>query len=266
LGHLRRDEIGPEKIQRVVDGWLKSGVKVWTVRHRINALRQAYIVLDGRSEFNPVLNVKAPPKPRAISRAIDYDTIRTVFNQMEPSATKGFLMIMAFCGFRPVEIRRTELWMVHHDADAPHVVRNTSKGGEVAVVPLSEEGVLAWRMFIEHGGLDRQPDAKDRRGRPTRTRTFPNANRDWRAAMCRAGCAPTCSYNLVHSYCTQVLMVGGGDISLVQKLLGHRDIRTTQIYTQVVIDPRANDAVQKAFGIESRSRLRVAGSRGSSGK
>jgi hypothetical protein len=78
---------------------------------------------------------------------------RTTLNQMEPTATKGFLMIMAFCGFRPEEIRRTELWMVRLDAETPHVIRNTAKGGDVTVVPLSDEGVLAWRMFIEHGGL-----------------------------------------------------------------------------------------------------------------
>jgi hypothetical protein len=63
---------------------------------------------------------------------------------MEPGATRAFLMIVAFCGFRPEEIRRTETWMVHLDAEMPHVIRNTAKGGDVTVVPLSEEGVLAW--------------------------------------------------------------------------------------------------------------------------
>lgn len=75
---------------------------------------------------------------------------------MEPSATKGFLMIVAFCGFLPEETCRTEQWMLHLDAENPHVIRNTAKGGDVTVVPLSEEGVLAWRMFIEHGGFDKR--------------------------------------------------------------------------------------------------------------
>ena len=157
---------------------------------------------------------------------------------MEPTATKGFLMIVAFCGFRPEEIRRTEPWMVHLDADTPDVIRNTAKGGDVTVVPLSAEGVLAWRMFIEHGGFDKRPDLTDRLGRPRRTRTFPNANRDWKAAMVRGGFEPTRCYDLVHSYCTQLLLHGGGDVALVQKARGHRDIRTTLAYTQVALDPR----------------------------
>jgi integrase len=184
---------------------------------------------------------------------------------MAPSATKGFLMIVAFCGFRPEEIRRTEPWMIHLEVEPPHVIRNTAKGGDVTVVPLADEGILAWRMFVEHGGFDRRPELKDRRGRPRRTRTFPNANRDWKAAMKRAGFAPTRCYDLIHSYCTQLLMNGGGDVSLVQKARGHRDIRTTLVYTQVVVDPRLAEAVRKAFTLGPKS-LRVAESRGSGGK
>ena len=210
LGHLRRDHITPSHLQQRIEEWRNAGIAVWTIRHRINALRQLYSVLDGPTAFNPARSIIAPPKPRAVPRAIDYGTIRTVLNQMEPSATKAFLMIMAFCGFRPEEIRRTEPWMVKQDADPPNVIRNTAKGGDVTVVPLSDEGVLAWRMFTEHAGFEKRPEVTDRRGRPRQTRTFPNANRDWKAAMVRAGFAPTRSYDLVHSYCTTLLLEGGG--------------------------------------------------------
>ena len=266
FGHLRRDQITSEMLQEQTDDWGKTGFAAWTIRHRINALRQVYKVLDGEDSDNPVLAVKAPSKPRAIPRAIDYDTIRTMFNQMEPTATKGFLMIVALCGFRPDEIRRTEPWMVHLDSDMPDVIRNTAKGGDVTVVPLSAEGVLAWRMFIEHGGFDRRPELTDRLGRPSRTRTFPNANCDWKAAMVRAGFAPTRCYDLVHSYCTQLLLHGGGDVALVQKARGHRDIRTTLVYTQVTVDPRLAEAVKKAFTLRPKARVRVAGSRGNTCK
>lgn len=157
--------------------------------------------------------------------------------------------------------------MVRLDADPPNVIRNTAKGGDVTVVPVSDEGVLAWRMFTEHGGFDKRPELRDRLGRPCRSRTFPNANRDWKAAMVRAEFAPTRCYDLVHSYCTQLLLSGGGDIALVQKARGHRDIRTTMIYTQVVTDPRLAEAVRRAFAIKPRAaRPRVAASRGSTGK
>ena len=165
-----------------------------------------------------------------------------------------------------MEIRRTEQWMVHLEADTPDVMRNTAKGGDVTVVPLTTEGLLAWRMFIEHGGFDRRPEVTDQRGHPRRTRTFPNANRDWKAAIVRAGFAPTRCYDLVHSYCTQLLIYGGGDVALVQKARGHRNIRTTLAYTQVAVDPRLAEAVKKAFTLRPKTRVRVAASRGDARK
>lgn len=85
--------------------------------------------------------------------------------------------------------------------------------------------------------------------------------------MVRAKFTPTHCYDLVHSYCTQLLLHGGGDVALVQKARGHRDIRTTLIYTQVVVDPRLEEAVTRAFAIgRPNPKIRVAASRGSSDK
>jgi integrase len=196
-------------------------------------------MLDGPNGYNPVSKVKPPSKPRAIPRAIDFGY--TTFNQMEPSATKAFLMIMASCGFRPIEIKRTEPWMLHlGDAEQPRVIRNTAKGGEVVVVPLSEVGILAWRMWLTCNPWDAE------KGGWTMP-SMSNVNRDWKEAMKRAGFVPTRCYNLVHSYCTRLLTAGGADISLVSKARGHRDIRTTMVYTQVVIDPRLASAVNQAI-------------------
>jgi len=71
---------------------------------------------------------------------------------MGPSLAKACALIMAFCGFRPEEIRRTRKWMVTLDGDRPQVIRNTAKGGHARlhadcgrpkIGPGDEEGV--WR-------------------------------------------------------------------------------------------------------------------------
>lgn len=118
--------------------------------------------------------------------------------------------------------------------------RHTAKGGDVVAVPLSEVGVLAWKMWLEHNPWNAE---KHQWTMPS----LANVNRDWKAAMERAGFNSTRCYDLVHSYCTQLLTAGGGDIALVAKARGHRDIRTTMIYTQVSVDPRLVSAVRKAF-------------------
>jgi site-specific recombinase XerD len=66
--------------------------------------------------------------------------------------------------------------------------------------------------------------------------------------MKRAGYVPAHCYTLRHSYATQLLLKGADDLSLVQEALGHRDLRTTRIYTTVKVNPRLVAAVKKAFG------------------
>ena len=63
----------------------------------------------------------------------------------------------------------------------------------------------------------------------------------------RRAFSPVRCYSLRHSYATQLLLRGSDDLSLVQEARGHRDARTTRIYTTVKVNPRLISAVRKAF-------------------
>jgi len=175
----------------------------------------------------------------------------TVFNQDGADGDEGLPNDYGFLRISPGgNPSHRQQWMVHLDADPPSVFAH-GEGGDVTVVPLSTRRS---RLANVHRArwLDRQPEAKDRRAGHAEPARFRTRNRDWKAAMKRAGFEPTRSYDLVHSYCTQLLLCGGADVSLVQKARGHRDVRTTLIYTQVVVDPRLADVVKKAFATKSK--------------
>ena len=230
LGELPRHTIRTKDVQDAMAKWEAAGVAAQTRRHRLNALRDVWLKLD-KAAASWASDVKPPRKPRALPQALDYATINTTLNQLDPSAAKAELIIMAYCGFRPAEIYRTEKWMVTLDGPNPQVIRNTAKGGRVTAMPLSAPALLGWKMFVEHNGWKR---------------TLTNANRIWKRAMREAGFEPVKSYALIHSFCTR-LYVSTGDLQLVQHARGHADIRTTQIYAQLVADPRLQAAVDKAF-------------------
>ena len=128
---VRQDAPGPNQGPAInkVSAWRENAeVAANTRRHRLTALNDLWLKLDKR-EASWANEVKAPPKTRSVPQALNYDTIITTLNHMEPSLAKACVLIMGWCGFRPEEIRRTEKWMVTLAGDRPQVIRNTAKGG-----------------------------------------------------------------------------------------------------------------------------------------
>src|SRR4029453_3770897 len=94
---------------------------------------------------------------------------------MRNCPTKARLMLMAYAGFRPSEIMRAqpEDVLPFLELPEPFCYKRTGKKGRPVMVPLPQEGVEAWRLFIERNAF----------GHFARE----NINRDWKAAMQRAG-------------------------------------------------------------------------------
>jgi integrase len=235
-----------------------KGLSAQTCNLRRTALSHLFTTLDGNRARNPVSDVPKFERPEPKPHALPYDVIKATFDVMRPNKTKARLMLMAYAGFRPSEIKRAEPGDVlpFLDLPEPFCYKRVGKRGKPVMVPLPDEGVEAWRLLIKRNAW----------GKFSRD----NINRDWKAAMKRAGQAqiakleqeaagddvveatrlaftPVRCYALRHSYATQLLLKGSDDLSIVQEALGHRDPRTTRIYTTVKVNPRLMAAVRKAF-------------------
>ena len=116
------------------------------------------------------------------------------------------------------------------------VLRVTGKGDKERLVPLGEEAVdwmVRYLRDARPGFYRGQPDATafpSRRGRPQARQTFWYAIKRYAV---RAGIAkPLSPHVLRHAFATHLLN-HGADLRVVQMLLGHSDISTTQIYTHI---------------------------------
>lgn len=156
----------------------------------------------------------APVDPRARAWALQDDAV------IELLYGSG-VRVAEMCG-----LRRGDL-----DLDGGQV-RVWGKGSKQRQVPLSDPSVAAFRAWFADGrplvgGPDTAPDVVfvNRRGRPL-------GPRDVRRVLDRRSPEPTHPHALRHTYATH-LLDGGADLRVVQELLGHQDLATTQIYTHV---------------------------------
>ena len=103
------------------------------------------------------------------------------------------------------------------------------KGGKQRRVPIHDAAVAALRAWLEDGRDDMAgpPEAAFVNQRGARL-----GPRDVRRILDRRSASPTHPHALRHTYATH-LLDGGADLRVVQELLGHASLATTQVYTHV---------------------------------
>jgi integrase/recombinase XerD len=141
----------------------------------------------------------------------------------------ALLELLYGSGLRASELVSLSLAAVPRDAPFLHV---TGKGGQQRLVPVSTRAAQAlarWRA-VRPGGGTRLFPSSSAQGHLTRVRLFQLL----RELATRAGIAAekVSPHVLRHAFATH-LLEGGADLRVLQTLLGHADIATTQIYTHV---------------------------------
>lgn len=197
-----------------------------------------YLLREGRISADPTLQIDTPRLPRSLPKALTERDVESLLAAPEVENPIGLrdramLETLYASGLRVSELVGVTLAQVSQDMG---VVRIVGKGAKERLVPLGEEA-LAWiRRYVAEarpqilGGKRADALFVTARGGPMTRQAFWNLIR--RYAL-RAGLAGQLSpHTLRHAFATHLLN-HGADLRVVQMLLGHADISTTQIYTHV---------------------------------
>jgi integrase/recombinase XerD len=203
--------------------------------HRF-AVRDGLLAIDAAREVHP------PTPPRRLPKALPLDRVERLLEACgldEPLSLRdrALLELLYSTGARISEAVGLDL----DDVDlAERGARLSGKGGKQRLVPIGRPAVAAleaYRVRVRPGLASRGRGTpalflNARGGRLSRQ----SAWQALRTAAERAGVTePVSPHTLRHSFATH-LLEGGADVRVVQELLGHASVTTTQVYTLVTVD------------------------------
>ncbi|MBX9883731.1 MAG: tyrosine recombinase [Novosphingobium sp.] len=226
-------------IARLAEAW--RGLAPSSLARKSSALRQFYGFLadEGLRGDDPSAALPRPRIRRPLPRLLGHGEIAQLFALAESEAAAGegarmlaLLELLYGSGLRATELVSLPLAAVPRDAPFLMI---TGKGGQQRMVPISARAGAAltrWLALRPRGGrwVFPSPRASQSGGHLTRVRLFQLL----RDLALRAGLDPekVSPHVLRHAFATH-LLEGGADLRVLQTLLGHADIATTQIYTHV---------------------------------
>jgi len=219
----------------------KRGLSTRSVARQLAALRMFYrfLVREKMLVADVTQLIDTPKLGRALPHTLDYHDIETLLAAPNTRTKLGLrdraiLELMYATGLRVSEVSKLTL----HDLNAEAgFLRTIGKGSKERIVPVGKQAV-EWverytteaRPRLENGGASQSEVFLSLRGQALSTKTIWHLVKKYARA---AGITkPLSPHTLRHSFATHLLN-NGGDLRVIQEMLGHADISTTQVYTHV---------------------------------
>ena len=206
---------------------------------------------EGWRGDNPAIEIKGPGRKKSLPKTLSIDEVEALLNAARHHGRKKSDRLRNTClmellyatGMRVTELVSLPVSSTRGD---PRMLLVQGKGGKERMVPLSPPARAALAQWIKL--RDEMDDLARSKGVPTSRFLF--ASRSKAGHMTRnrfyllikelavfGGVSPAkvTPHTLRHAFATH-LLAGGADLRVIQTLLGHADISTTEIYTHVLED------------------------------
>jgi len=248
--------VSAEAVRKYLETMSQNNLSERTQARRLSALKHFFKFALERSfiETDPTQGVEMPKLPKTLPKALSMKDMQALLEldaDLEtPDALRQrtIIEVLYSTGIRVTELAGLKLSDV--EVDPAPSLRVTGKGDKQRIVPLSSKAFLTLKTYLEKARpqFDSTDQTKwlfpSRQGRPlTRQRLFQIV----RFAGERVG-LDLSPHQLRHTFATH-LLENDADLRSVQMMLGHSDLSTTQVYTQVVED-RLRDVLEEKHPLQ----------------
>lgn len=217
-----------------------KGAHARTTARLLSSIRRYYQhqIREGRLQDDPSARIEAPKIAPGLPKLLTEEDVDNLLEAPDTSDVLGFrdrtmLELLYATGLRVSELVQLELSQINLQQG---VVRVTGKGGKERLVPLGEEALSWLERFIRHDRVEISNGRAIDAAFPTRRGAAMTRQAFWqlikRYAVKANISKPLSPHTLRHAFATH-LINHGADLRVVQLLLGHSNLSTTQIYTHV---------------------------------
>lgn len=217
------------------------GIHPRTQARLLSSLRSfyAFLKIDGFIDKNPTEMLKSPKIGLHLPDVLTLEEIDSLINAVDLSMLEGqrnraIIELLYSCGLRVSELcnlRMSDLYL------AEEFIRVTGKGNKQRLVPMSERAIEELNYYFnDRDRIDIKPGYKDfvfiserRRKSISRITVFWVIKELAKAIGLEKNISP---HTFRHSFATH-LLEGGANLRIIQAMLGHESISTTEIYTHI---------------------------------
>ncbi|MBR2225437.1 MAG: site-specific tyrosine recombinase XerD [Bacteroidales bacterium] len=232
-------DIGTAEVERHLSDRILKGLSKRSQARLLSSLRSFFnwCIEEGDLKDNPCDRIDAPKLGKYLPAVLSVEEVDAIMESVDLKASSGLrdraiLEVLYGCGLRVSECTGLLLSHVHLDEGYVDVV---GKGNKQRIIPLGEMAAEAVRNYLP---ARPEPAARayedvlflNRSGRPlSRVSVFNLVKERAMAAGIHKEISP---HTFRHSFATH-LIEGGADLRIVQEMLGHESILTTEIYTHI---------------------------------
>jgi integrase/recombinase XerC len=225
-------------------GWLYKRNKKSTIARKLSALRSFfnYLVKRGIIADNPADSILTPKQDKPIPEYLPVDEMFRLLDSIQTGSlldlrNRAIFETLYSCGIRVSELVGLDVFDIDF---AGSVVRVLGKGNKERVVPIGQKALVAiqnyldqvknqWGIAADHNGPLFLNKSKGRLSARSVARVLDQLVRSCGLLK------PVSPHTMRHTFATHMLDAGT-DLRIVQELLGHKSLSTTQKYTHVSID------------------------------